>query len=116
MKKQISTLRRLIRPPDGPERMKCYDYKIYSYEDEFHLMIRRLPFGKWKPPTTILNEFGISNSITQRDDFIRNKTSYLKNAEKSLADFAQKISEYKSPRKKKLDKGSLFEYKVINEL
>jgi len=116
MKKWILTLRRLISPPDGPDRMKCYTYKIYSYENYFHLKIRRLPFGKWKTPATILNELGISNTITQRDDFVRNKTGYLDHTERSLADFATKISEYKSPRKKRLDKGSLFEYKVINEL
>ena len=96
--------------------MKYYAYKIYSYNGEFYLKLRRLPLGLWEDPTDILRSHNISNNLSMNDDFVRNKSSLKSGAETSLNNFAEKISDYRSPRKKGLDKGSLFTYKVINEL
>ena len=119
MKNWILTLQHFISPPEGHDRLKYFRYKIFEKGGSYRLKVRRFPLGMWANPSSVLSNHGLEYGYTNSDNIyqsITNEASDEAQFEKSLSTFAELMSRYKKPKNREIDKGSIFEFKVLDSL
>ena len=123
MKRFIINIFKYINPPEGVEGLKYWKYKIYFHDREYRLRVRRLPFGLWRTPTVVLASHGLRTSVTHG----RRPRAIIRHVcnghidkevvENSLSDWAELMKSYKKSHPPVgVDRGSVFDYKIIDEL